>query len=172
MKTQRSIRHIVIHCTATPQTTTIASIQDYWKRMKGWGDVPGYHYIIRPSGEILQLWPDEKISNGVYGHNASSVNVAYIGGVDAKGRPLDNRTLKQKEAMFNLIVRLCERYPEAIVLGHRDFKGVMKDCPSFDVKTWLQSFVPNVIVKTLSADKIIHVGGESQPGENESGSMA
>lgn len=172
MKTQRTIKHIVIHCTATPQTTTIASIKDYWKRMKGWGEVPGYHYIIRPCGEIVSLWPEEKASNGVYGHNATSLNVAYIGGVDAKGRPLDNRTLKQKEALFNLIVRLCERYPQAIVVGHRDFKGVMKDCPSFDVTTWLRSFVPNVIVKTLSADKTIHVGAAAAPDENESGSIA
>jgi N-acetylmuramoyl-L-alanine amidase len=160
--TKRAIKHIVIHCTATPQNTSIQSIKDYWRRMKGWGDVAGYHYIIRANGEIIKLLEDSKISNGVFGHNASSINVAYIGGVDKNGAPLDNRTLYQKESMFNLIVSLCERYPQAVVLGHRDFKGVMKDCPSFDVKKWLLSFVPNVIVTSPYVKQRVHIADTTQ----------
>ena len=32
-------------------------------------------------------------------------------------------------------VDLKQSYPNAIVLGHRDFPGVHKDCPCFDAKT-------------------------------------
>ena len=46
--------------------------------------------------------------------------------------------------MFDIIVALTERYPKAQVLGHRDFPGVAKACPSFDVKTWLANYTPDI----------------------------
>jgi N-acetylmuramoyl-L-alanine amidase len=164
-ETKREIKYIVIHCTATPQNASIQSIKEYWKRMKGWGDTPGYHYIIRANGETTQLWPEEKMSNGVYGHNAHGINIAYIGGVDAEGAPLDNRTPYQKESLFNLVVKLCERYPKAVVLGHRDFKGVPKDCPSFDVRKWLKSFIPKVIIKTPDARYVVNISDSKSVGK-------
>jgi N-acetylmuramoyl-L-alanine amidase len=46
--------------------------------------------------------------------------------------------------MFDLIVSLTEKYKGASVLGHRDFPNVAKACPSFDVKTWLANYTPNL----------------------------
>jgi|ERR1051326_1084407 N-acetylmuramoyl-L-alanine amidase len=138
----RNIKHIVVHCTATPQDTTIESIKKYWKEVRGWGDTPGYHYIIRKDGEIIQLLNESKISNGSFGHNADCVHVAYIGGVDKNGLPVDNRTGAQKDAMHDKLVELSAKYPQAEILGHRDFPGVYKACPSFDVKKWLKEFIP------------------------------
>ena len=45
MKNFRNIKYIVVHCTATPTTTTVESIKRYWKEQRGWGDTPGYHYL-------------------------------------------------------------------------------------------------------------------------------
>lgn len=59
--------------------------------MNKWKD-PGYHYIIKPDGEIVPLQPESKPSNGVAGYNSTSINVCYVGGVDKQGRPVDNRT--------------------------------------------------------------------------------
>jgi N-acetylmuramoyl-L-alanine amidase len=140
----RKIKFIVVHCTATQPTATVEAIRRYWKEQRGWGDTPGYHYLLLRDGEFVQLLAEEKASYGVYGHNAESINLSYIGGIDKDGKPQDTRTDEQKEAMFNKIVELTERYPEAEVLGHRDFPGVAKACPSFDVKSWLKGYEPNL----------------------------
>lgn len=140
---KRIIRYIVVHCTATPPNTTITSIQRYWKEQRKW-DLPGYHYVIQRDGSIVQLLDEGKNSNGVYAHNSVCINMAYIGGIDKDGKPLDNRTSAQKQAMFHKIVELTERYEGAEVKGHRDFEGVKKACPSFDVKTWLANYTPDL----------------------------
>lgn len=132
----REITHIVLHCTATPQTTTVESIKAHWKQI-GWKQV-GYHFIILPSGERVQLLDIEKISNGVAGHNANSIHISYIGGVDAENKAIDNRTIAQKASQIKLILELRKQFPKAKICGHRDFPNVHKDCPSFDVAKWLK----------------------------------
>jgi len=144
MKNLRNIKYIVVHCTATPPTTTVESIKRYWKEKRGWGDTPGYHYLIQRQGTLIQLLDESKNSNGVYKHNSNCINIAYIGGVDKEGKPQDNLSDAQNHSMFDLIVSLLEKYPQAEVLGHRDFSGVKKACPSFDVKKWLSEYEPDL----------------------------
>lgn len=131
----RTINHIVLHCTATPQNTTIDSIKNYWRSVLGWKS-PGYHYMIKANGEVVNTHPIHLISNGVAGHNANSIHISYIGGVDSSNRPFDNRTPAQREAMFRLVWELKVKFPSARILGHRDFPNVAKACPSFDVSVW------------------------------------
>lgn len=133
----RKITHIVLHCTATPQTTTVKSITNYWRNELGWKS-PGYHFIILPDGTIVELLAIEKVSNGVAGHNANSIHISYIGGVDEKGKAIDNRTDAQKAAQITLLKKFHAMFPNAKICGHRDFKGVTKKCPSFEVPTWLE----------------------------------
>lgn len=78
-------------------------------------------------------------TNGVKGHNHDSVHISYIGGIDKAGKPKDTRTPEQIASMIALIKMLKEIYPDADVLGHRDFPGVKKACPSFDVKSWIKT---------------------------------
>ncbi len=144
MKTIRDIKYIVVHCTATPPNTTIESIKRFWKEQRGWGDVPGYHYIIERNGNVIKLLDESKNSYGVYKHNSSCVSLAFIGGIDKEGKPTDNRSDAQKHVMFNLIVSHTEKYPKAEVLRHRDFAGVKKACPCFDVKSWLKDYEPDL----------------------------
>ena len=134
----RTITHIVLHCTATPQSATVPSIQRYWRETLGWKN-PGYHIIISPDGTCHRLLDDGLISNGVGGHNARALHVSYIGGVDAKGKPLDNRTDAQKRELQRIVTRWLSQHPTAQVLGHRDFPGVTKACPSFDARAWWAS---------------------------------
>jgi N-acetylmuramoyl-L-alanine amidase len=138
----RTINYIVVHCTATPPTATVDAIKKYWKEVKGWGDTPGYHYLILRDGEIMQLLDESQMSYGAYGHNKECVHISYIGGVDQEGKPIDNRSARQIHAMFNKLVELSEKYPGAKILGHRDFPNVAKACPSFDVKEWLKNYEP------------------------------
>ena len=124
----RQITHLVVHCTATPKNTTIASIRKYWKEALGWKSV-GYHKIIEANGNIVQLAPDSAITNGVAGHNSTSLHVSYIGGKDT-----DDRTIGQRQAIAAVLLGWLQKYPKARICGHRDFAGVTKDCPRFQQK--------------------------------------
>lgn len=140
----RKIERIFIHCTASHQTATIDDIKNEFKR-KGWKN-PGYHYVIDPGGGIHQLLDENEVSNGVYGYNKTSVNVAYIGGIDENCKAIDNRTDEQKKSLKSLVLQLKEKYPDAEILGHRDISpdkngnGIVdpweriKECPCFNVK--------------------------------------
>jgi N-acetylmuramoyl-L-alanine amidase len=141
---KREIRYIVVHCTATIPNTKIENIHRYWKDQLGWKN-PGYHYIIRRDGEIVTLLSENQIANGVKDFNEHAIHISYIGGIDKNNKPVDNRTEEQKFSLFNKLVALSEKYPEAKIKGHRDFPNVNKACPSFDVGTWLKEYVPDLI---------------------------
>ena len=134
----REIKNIVLHCTAGPQTQTVQAILGYWKNSLGWKS-PGYHYLIKADGEAVNLLDISKPSNGVAGHNAHSVHISYIGGVDKNGKPVDNRTPAQIATQIKLLKAFKIQFPKAVIKGHRDFPNVQKACPSFDVATWLKS---------------------------------
>lgn len=133
----RTINYIVVHCTATLPGTKVNAIRNYWKNTLGWRN-PGYHYIIDAKGSITQLQDEQKIANGVKGYNAGSIHVSYIGGINNNGRAEDTRTPEQQLAMLKLLLNIKARYPDAIILGHKDFPGVRKECPCFDVREWLK----------------------------------
>jgi|688.fasta_scaffold351113_2 N-acetylmuramoyl-L-alanine amidase len=132
----RTIKYLVVHCTATPQTTNVESIQRHWRERLGW-KANGYHKIVKANGEVITLAQDDAVCNGVAGFNSVSLHVSYIGGIDSRGNPLDNRTQGQKDAISQVLHAWKQKYPSAIIQGHRDFlkRGVnWKECPSFNAK--------------------------------------
>ena len=141
----RNIKYIFVHCTASQQTATVQQILKEFTQ-RGWR-IPGYHYIVDPKGMLTQLVAEDRISNGVKGYNAESINVAYIGGIDSKKKAIDNRTPEQKKTLLNILTRLKQKYPNAIIMGHRDISpdknhnGIVdpweriKECPCFNAKT-------------------------------------
>lgn len=130
----RAINNIVLHCTGTPKNTTIESIQRYWREVLKWKN-PGYHYIVQADGRITPLQPISLIANGVAGHNPDSIHVAYIG-----GEKFDDRTPEQARSMLGIVRELQLNFPGVRVCGHRDFPGVTKECPRFDVKEWIGKY--------------------------------
>lgn len=132
----RDIKYIVVHCTAGSQRQTVEGLLDYFRRVRKWNN-PGYHYVVTAEGKVVQLLDVEKVSNGVKGYNSVSINVAWMGGIDKYGRSVDNRTDDQKLSLRGLVKMLMERFPGAKLMGHRDFTGVAKDCPCFEVKELL-----------------------------------
>lgn len=140
----REIKYIVIHCTDTRSNATVESIQRYWRENRGWKS-PGYHYIIKADGEVVQLLSEEKESNGVLGYNKYCVNVCYIGGKKKDGSSGDTRTRSQENALFDKIIELTEKYPNAIVKGHGEFPNQGgRTCPNFNVKEWLSNYTPDI----------------------------
>lgn len=134
----RKIDKLVIHCSATPagREFTVADITA-WHRERGFSTI-GYHYVIHLDGRVSLGRPEKQVGAHVAGHNARSIGICYIGGVDANRSTLarDTRTPEQRRAMADLLLDLTKRFPGAEVLGHRDFPKVAKACPSFDVKSW------------------------------------
>jgi len=143
IKLKRNIKYIAMHCTASKPEATLEELRTMWKEERGWKH-PGYHYLIDREGEVLQLQHEKDIANGVKGYNTECIHIAYIGGVDKENKPMDNRNPAQMEALFFKIVELAEKYPNAEIKGHRDFPDVHKDCPCFDVKKFVEEYVPNI----------------------------
>jgi len=139
---KRQIKYIAIHCTATQPTATVAAIQRFWRDRLGWKS-PGYHLLIEPNGTINRLLDFNGIANGVRGFNNHSVHISYIGGIDSKGKPLDNRTAAQKKAILDCINEVIawsdNKY--LIIQGHRDFPNQNKACPCFDAKAEYRGIV-------------------------------
>ena len=136
---KREIDYIVIHCTATPQTATVQSIQNHWRNVLKWNS-PGYHILIEANGKKHYLQPFNLSTNGVRGYNKHSIHISYIGGVDSNGRPIDNRTQAQKQAILESIREALAYSGKGVIIqGHRDFPAVAKACPSFDAKSEYKS---------------------------------
>lgn len=162
--------YITIHCTATIEGKqfTVPDITAM-HRARGFATI-GYHYLIGLGGET---WagrkPDDSIGAHVAGYNATTLGIAYVGGLDKARRPKDTRTPEQADAMLTLVRRLLKKYPRATVLGHRDLSpdlnhdGVVtpdewiKMCPCFSARTWARENGlpaapgdPGVIVRVAS----------------------
>lgn len=127
----RSINEIIIHCSATRrgQNVTVEQI-DLWHRKRGFKCI-GYHYVVMLDGNVVEGRPLQEIGAHCTEHNAHSVGVCYVGGLELDGRAADTRTTEQKKALRDLVARLCAQFPGATVHGHREFAN--KACPCFDV---------------------------------------
>ncbi len=128
----RNINKIIIHCSATKEDRWFTAKDiDMWHKKRGWRGI-GYHYVILLDGTIEKGRADSEIGAHTVGHNADSIGICYIGGLDAFGKAKDTRTNEQKETLKRLIAQLKAKHPKATVHGHNEF--AKKDCPCFDVK--------------------------------------
>lgn len=126
----RKINEIIVHCTATKEGKdyTVADI-DRWHRQRGFKSI-GYHWVVCRDGSVLPGRAENIVGAHCQGHNAHSIGVVYVGGLDADGEPKDTRTAAQKQALKRLLIGLRKKYPDAAIHGHRDFAA--KACPCFD----------------------------------------
>lgn len=142
----RAVSSIAVHCTATREgrPVTLAELTA-WHRARGYATV-GYHFIVHLDGAIEVGRAQATAGAHVQGHNAHSIGVVYVGGVNAAGKPNDTRTPAQKAALLELLRVLKSAHPRAIIQGHRDYSpdrngdGViepfewLKACPCFDAR--------------------------------------
>lgn len=130
-RSKRSITEIIVHCTATPEGKdyTVDDIRR-WHRQRGFSDI-GYHYIVHRNGHVEEGRDVDLVGAHCTGHNAHSIGICYIGGMDsANEKPKDTRTLQQKAMLMSTLIDLKKLYPNAKIYGHRDFAN--KACPSFN----------------------------------------
>ena len=129
----RTITLIVIHCSAVrpDQLSSAAQIDTWHRKNRHYKFGIGYHYVIRRNGDIEPGRPEWLIGAHCLNHNKYSIGVCYEGGLNARGQPEDTRTAEQKAAMLRLLQQLHQRYPRAVIVGHRDLTHD-RDCPCFD----------------------------------------
>ena len=155
----RTIDHIVIHCSATREdrSLTVAELEEN-HRCRGFRGI-GYHYYIRKDGTVINTRALELVGAHAKGHNAHSIGICYIGGLDANGKPADTRTPAQRASLREQVAKLCKEYPIVEVLGHRDTSPdldgsgevepaeYIKACPCFDVRSEFSNFLRNTVIR-------------------------
>lgn len=151
----RTIDTLVIHCSATPQGqhVTVYDI-DRGHALRGFKRRPeaaklfnpglphiGYHFLVDLKGEIFTGRALDEIGAHVSGSNARSIGLCLVG--------MKRFTAAQWAALRQLVGELQASFPGLRVVGHRDLSpdldgdGVvepqewLKECPTFEVKTWL-----------------------------------
>ena len=126
----RYINDIIVHCSATkPDQDWGAAEVTACHQENGWKTC-GYHYVVKRDGSVERGRAISQPGAHCRGHNAHSIGVCYIGGLDEKGRAADTRTDAQRSALLQLLAKLTIVY-KCRIHGHRDYAA--KDCPCFDV---------------------------------------
>ncbi len=128
----RNINKIIVHCSATKEgkAFNVADITR-WHKQRGFATI-GYHWVVLLDGTIQQGRAEMTMGAHCKGHNANSIGICYIGGLDENGKSKDTRTPEQKKSLLELLKRLKKDYPNATIHGHREFAS--KACPCFDAK--------------------------------------
>lgn len=156
----KSIKYIVIHCSATKATQKVDATVIHAMHLARKFACIGYHYVINRDGTVQKGRPNSFAGAHVNGHNSHSLGICMVGGLDANGKPENNYTDAQFLSLRMLLLDLNDEYPSlkiaspdghgSVVLGHRDLSpdkngdGVIsktewiKDCPCFNVKEWVK----------------------------------
>ncbi len=141
---------IVVHCSATRASQDIGRAElDKMHRARGFQCI-GYHFVIRRNGVVEIGRPQNTIGAHVAGHNSTSVGICMVGGVAEDGKTAeDNFTPAQFSMLTPLLRKLRDDYGKVRICGHRDLSPDLnhdgkiepnewlKQCPSFDVASWL-----------------------------------
>lgn len=136
----RTITLIILHCSATRENqryTAEDCKRDHLSR-PGFKDI-GYHFYIERDGKVVEGRPIEKIGAHCEHHNNHSIGICLEGGLDCHGQYADTRTGAQELALIELLAKLKERFPKAIILAHHELKPD-KPCPCFDVSEYRELF--------------------------------
>lgn len=131
------VKFLTIHCAATPEGRHVdAATISAWDKAK-FGQT-SYHHVIELDGKRAQTLKDDQKGAHVGGANTGNIGVCYVGGCDKAMNPKDTRTPAQKASMKAIIEEYQARYPGIVIRGHKDWPGVKKACPSFDVAKWIK----------------------------------
>lgn len=127
----RSITLIIVHCSANRAGSALRLADiDRHHRSLGWKGC-GYHYVIPTDGTLEEGRPEAEVGAHCRHHNRHSIGICYIGGLSADGTPADTRTEAQRATLRRLLASLHRRFPQALIVGHRDLDP-LKACPCFD----------------------------------------
>lgn len=122
------IKFLIVHCSDTPDDQNLQAIDIHKMHLSfGWEGV-GYHKIICRNGDVENGRPEYWVGAHTYGKNKTSLGVCLIG--------RDIFLNEQLISLKKLLVEWKYKYPNSIILGHRDAIKTKKTCPNFNVDEW------------------------------------
>ena len=140
----RYINDIILHYTATPPGMDVdVSLVRAWHKQRGWRTI-GYHYLVKLDGTIENGRPISQSGAHCRMHNAHSIGVAFVGGLDDQGHSADTRTDAQKAALLRLLVNLTRMY-RCRVHSHRDYAATL--CPGFDATAEYAGLYRQIVIE-------------------------
>jgi N-acetylmuramoyl-L-alanine amidase len=131
------ITHLTIHCAATPEGRAVKAAEvEKWDIARF--NQKSYHWIVELDGNPHRSLDDNVRGAHTGGHNTGNIGICYVGGCDIRMHAKDTRTPQQRASLEKLIKDYKRKYPGIVILGHRDWPDVHKDCPSFSVAQFLK----------------------------------
>jgi len=128
MLSKKNIDLLVVHCSDTPDNENLNSKDIHKMHLSfGWDGI-GYHKVITRNGEIENGRPEFWVGAHVYGRNHQSLGVCLIG--------RNKFTNAQFKSLEKVLLDWKFKYPNTIILGHRDAIKTQKTCPNFDIISW------------------------------------
>ena len=135
MNKRKQTTMIILHCSATRegQDYSVDTIRK-WHVARGFSTI-GYHFVIHLDGKIEAGRQIGIIGAHCKGHNANSIGIVYVGGLDNNMKPKDTRTIEQKQSLYKLIFELLDKYNLTVndVYTHNYFNK-LKECPCFSTE--------------------------------------
>ncbi|MFT8555387.1 MAG: N-acetylmuramoyl-L-alanine amidase [Zymomonas mobilis] len=137
----KKIHFITVHCAGTPRGRNNKAAEVSSWDIARFGEI-SYHHVIELDGNDVQTLRYNQRGAHVHLENTGNIGICYVGGDENDGKvpptPADTRTDAQKKALANRLRALKKLYPNAKILGHRDWPNVKRACPSFDVASFLK----------------------------------
>lgn len=134
------INEIILHCSATKEGVPFnAADINKWHIKRGFKKI-GYNYVILLDGTVEKGREEGTIGAHTIGHNAHSIGICYIGGLDDNGKAKDTRTEEQKKALLKLVHSLLKKYDLTIKDVHGHYEFANKACPCFKITTFKDEY--------------------------------
>lgn len=131
----RSIKYIVVHCSATRVNIPFTEEQLLQCHLQRGFKGIGYHFYVTKDGVLHHTRPMGVVGAHALGFNLHSLGICYEGGLDELGKPADTRTDLQKATLRRVLGELKLLYPEAEIVGHYQLSArIHKSCPVFDAR--------------------------------------
>ena len=128
MLDKTKINLLIVHCSDTPDDKDLRALDIHEMHLSfGWDGI-GYHKVICRNGNIENGRPEFWIGAHTFNKNERSLGVCLIG--------RNNFSDLQFLSLKNLLIEWKMKYPNSIILGHRDSINTNKTCPNFNVNEW------------------------------------
>lgn len=134
-----SVQYLIVHCSnSLPSENLTAADIERTHRAQGCLSIR-YHFVIRRDGTVEAGRPLNQIglhANKQY--NKCSIGICLVGGRGKGGKPEDNYTKAQKDALVRVLTVLQYTFYQAKVVGWNELsQSPNETCPNFDVQKWL-----------------------------------
>ena len=130
----RTIDAVVVHHTASPQSTSFKQIYRWHTIENGWSDI-GYHFVITEDGTIHEGRNINTSGAHCRGFNANSIGVCVTGNTNHE-KPNQSQLESLRELLDSLLEDLDLDKDE--VFTHKE-KG-RTECPGYYLNLWVNQY--------------------------------